>query len=208
MPSNPRTIPPDAGFAIGAILFVIALIAIIATVIAAGTGDFGSASITDRVAADVATQANLIRSKIVECNMLYGTNSNGDGYPSSGGSSVLVSSLSCAGDPVGMQNLWSGERVALLPPPTHGFGPWYYINTNNAGLGGTATGGRCIWTEPAVTASPGIINGLTKAATKFANSSVYDSAYEVIYDPASASQKFIVWITMPTSGTPVADCLP
>lgn len=86
-----RPTQPDAGFAIGAILFVVALLAILGAVIAAGTGDFGTASITDRVAADVGSQANLIRSKINECNLIYGTNSNYDGYPSSGGTAVLVS---------------------------------------------------------------------------------------------------------------------
>ncbi|MDP9128195.1 MAG: hypothetical protein M3N08_08060 [Pseudomonadota bacterium] len=203
--------PPDAGLAIGAILFVIALLALLGTIIAAGGSDFGTASISDRIAADVATQANLIRSKIIECNLIHGTNSNYDGYPSSDPTNgTLVSALNCSGDPSGQQSLWSGSRTALLPPPTMGFGAWHYINTNASGLGSTAVGGRCIWiqpTTPNASSVSGIVNGLTKAASKFSNAAVYDSASEAIYDPSSASQKFVVWITMPT-GTPNSNCLP
>lgn len=213
-PANNRKLAGNAGIAIGPILFVIALLAVIAMVVAAGTGDFGTASNADRIAADVATQANLIRSKITECNNFYGTNNNYDGYPSSDTSvGTLVSALDCAGDPAGMQNLWTGERVALLPPPTSGFGPWHYINTNGTGLGGTATGGRCIWIEPSA-ANPnqnlGIVTGLKKAASKFANSASFDGASEVNYDPSSSDQKFVVWITLPVGSppTPNANCLP
>ena len=206
---------PDAGFAIGPILFVIALLAVLAAVIAAGSGDFGTASVTDRISADVTTQANLIRSKIGECNIMHGTDSNYDGYPPSDTSNgTLVSALDCIGDPVGAsQNLWTGPRPALLPPPTPGFAAWKYINTDDCTpqtgncLGGTTSGGRCIWTAPLGSGSTGIIAGLTKAASKFSNGTTYSSSNEVIYDPASASQKFIVWITMPT-GTPDSHCLP
>jgi hypothetical protein len=102
-----------------------------------------------------------------------------------------------------------------LPPPTQNFGSWYYINTNGTGLGGTATGGRCIWIVPTISnpaSNAGIVAGLTKAASKFTNQTSCSnnatcSATEVIYDPASASQKFILWISIPT-GTPDSHCLP
>lgn len=111
-----------------------------------------------------------------------------------------------------MQSLWTGERPALLPPPTSGFGSWYYINTNNTGLGGTAVGGRCIYTEPNInnpSGSAGIVNGLSKAASKFQSgtSCTPTCPAEVVYDPASASQKFVVWISLPT-GMPDSHCLP
>jgi hypothetical protein len=211
MPSpRDRFFPTDAGIAIGAILFIVAMLAVIAAVIAAGTGDFGTASIADRITSDITTQANLIRAKILECNTMYGTNANNDGYPASGGGVVDVGTLECAGDPAGAQNLWSGERPAELPPPTTGFADWQYINTNGSGFGGTATGGRCIYAEPTVS-NPnqvaGIVSGLTKAASRFRSATSYTVGNEVIYDPASASQKFVVWITYPT-GTPDSACLP
>ncbi len=206
----------EAGIAIGPILFVIALLAILAAVTASDTGGFGVASIADRITADVQSQASLIRTKINECNIKYGTSENGDGYPASDTSNgTLVSALNCAGDPSGSQNLWNGLRPTTLPPPTQSFGAWHYINSNGAGLGGTATGGRCIWTAPSVSnpkANSGIVSGLEKAANKFTHQTTCTDAAscgvaEVIYDPASDSQKFIVWITIPT-GSPDSHCLP
>lgn len=206
----------QSGIAIGPILFVIALLAILATVIASDPGGLNTAGISDRIAADIQSQASLIRTKINECNIKYGTNLNGDGYPASDTTNgTLVSALNCEGDPVGTQNLWSGQRPTTLPPPTSSFGQWYYLNTNGSGLGGTATGGRCIWVVPTI-ASPkgnsGLVDGLTKAASKFTHQTTCSdqatcSAAEVIYDPASTSQKFAVWISIPT-GTPDAHCLP
>jgi len=200
---------PDAGIAIAAILFVIALLALIGGVIAAGSSNFSTASVADRVQADIVSQANLIRSKISECNLMYGTNSNYDGYPSSDPvNGTLVSALNCTGDPGGMQSVWSGERPATLPPPTGGFNNWYYINTNATGLGGSASGGRCVWITP-TSSNPGVVAGLSKAASKFSSgtSCTPSCPPEVVYDPASTSQKFVVWITLP-SGSPNSNCLP
>ena len=207
----PRRMRANAGIALGPILFIIAILGILAAVISAGSSGFGSAGVTDRVAADIVSQANLIRAKINECNLKYGTNNNGDGYPASDTTSgTVVSALNCAGDPAGAQNLWSGIRATMLPQPTNGFSAWKYINTNGAGLGGVATGGRCIWIAPNVSnpgSNTGIVNGLIRASNKFTASTGYNSAAEVVYDPNSTSQKFVVWITMPT-GTPDSNCLP
>jgi hypothetical protein len=214
-PKTPR-FHPQAGIALGPILFVIALLGVIAAVIAADPGGFSTAGATDRIAADIQSQASLIRTKINECNIKYGTNLNYDGYPSSDTSNgTLVSALNCDGDPSGLQNLWNGERATTLPPPTQNFGAWYYMNTNGTGLGGTATGGRCIWIAPTISnpsSDAALVDGLTKAANKFTHQTTCSNnttcgAAEVIYDPASASQKFILWISIPT-GSPDSHCLP
>lgn len=182
----------QAGIAIGPILFVIALLGILATVIASGFGDFGQASVSDRVYNDIVSQANLIRTKINECNIKYGTNNNGDGYPASDQTSgTLVSALDCAGDQAGQTNLWTGARNTVLPPATIGFDQWYYMN---AGV----TGGRCIWTQPSGTANAGIKAGLTHAATKF-------SSQEVTYNSAGTTNRFVIWITLP-SGSADSHC--
>jgi hypothetical protein len=222
--------PSDAGIAIGPILFILAILGIIAAYMASGGSGFNTASIADRVTADVATQANLIRTKILECNTIRSTNNNYDGYPcsftnyatnpgcSTSGATlgaVAVSALSCPGDASGSQSLWTGARPLSLPTPTTGFSAWNYINTNTTGLGGTATGGRCIWIAPTVSnpsSNAGIVQGLTNAANKFTNQTTCSSqatcgATDVIYNPASTSQKFIMWITIPT-GTPNSNCLP
>ncbi|HEU0118381.1 MAG TPA: hypothetical protein VFR09_07080 [Alphaproteobacteria bacterium] len=201
----------QSGIAIGPILFVIALLALLAAVMAAGFGDFGVASVTDRISADMQSQASLIRAKINECEIKYGTNNNYDGYPPSDTSvGTAVSALNCEGDPAGSQNLWNGLRPAVYPQPTGGMNQWYYINTNGSGMGGTATGGRCIWTTPSVSnasSNAGVVAGLSKAASKFTHGTTYASSSEVVYDPASSSQKFVLWITLPT-GTPDSHCLP
>lgn len=212
-PPNVRRLSRRAGIAIGPILFVLAILGILAAVLSVGSTDFSVASIADRLTADIPAQANLIRAKILECHLLYGTNNNFDSYPQTSDTvnGALVSSLSCTGDNNGSgSNLWTGLRAAFLPPPSTGMNAWYYVNTNGVGQGGTAIGGRCIWTTPSVSnpsSNKGYVTGLTKAASKFTNSTSNDGASTVNYNPASTSQRFVVWITLPT-GTPAANCTP
>ncbi len=180
-----------AGIAIGPILFMLAILGVLAMTMSSSVSSFGTAGVADRVTADVVSQANLIRSKINECNLMYGTNSNGDGWPASDPTDgTLVSALECEADPAGQKSLWSGLRAALLPPPTKGFNAWYYMNAG-------AEGGRCIWTAP-TSSSSGVVAGLTQAATKF-------SSQEVDYDSSSEDQKFVIFLTPPT-GTANAHC--
>lgn len=211
-PIRTASLPDDAGIALGPILFVLAILGILAAVLSVGSTDFGVASVSDRLQADIPSQANLIRAKILECNLMYGTNSNYDGYPQTADTvnGALVSTLNCTGDATGLQNLWTGARPAFLPPPTTGMNAWYYVNTNGSGQGGTATGGRCIWTTPSVSSpltNKGIVTGLTKAASKFTSATSNDGSSTVNYNPASATQRFVVWITLPT-GTPATNCTP
>jgi len=195
----------NAGIAIGPILFILALLGILASVMSAGSGgSLGSAGITDRVKSDIVSQANLIRTKINECQMQYlinGTNNSsapcaGDPYPCSDQTNgTAVSALTCPNDPLDSGNersLWTGLRVASLPPPTSGFGAWTYFN---AGL----TGGRCFYTAPTNgKSSAAIVDGLKRSAEKF-------TSQEISYDNTSASQKFVVFITRPT-GTVDSHC--
>jgi len=186
-----RRFSSEAGIAIGPILFVIAILGVLAALMSSSGGGFGVASVADRVSADIVTQTNLIRSKINECNLLYGTNNNGDGWPSSNAAGTLVSALECEGDQATDKNIWTGVRALLLPPPTAGFEAWYYVNADDEG-------GRCIWTSPTGVKTIGVKTGLTQAASKF-------SSQEVSYDENSDSQKFVVFITRPT-GTVDSHC--
>ena len=202
-----KTLSPEAGIALGPILFVLAILGILAAVLSAGSSSFSTAGTADRVTADTTTQANLIRAKINECNLMYGTNNNFDGYPSSGGESIPVANITCSGDPEGQQNIWTGNRMTSLPPPTSGFTSWHYLNTNKVGLGTPADGGRCIWIKPLGAANPGIVGGLTRAAKKFTTTPANDGAAEVNYNPESAGQRFVVWISAPpATGQEADDC--
>jgi hypothetical protein len=206
MDKSPR-FSASAGIAIGPILFVLALLAVLAAVMSAGNGDFQVASGADRITADTVAQANLIRNTINECNLQYmltvssgSINPTSDPYPLSNTSTgTAVSALLC--DPIGSSSLWG---AILLPPPTTGFNAWTYIDASASG------GGRCIWTEPSGSNqlhNEQVTTGLTRAAMKFNSSTGYSASSEVIYDPSSTSQKFIVWITQPT-GTANSNCLP
>lgn len=190
---------PSAGIAIGPILFVIAMLAVLAAVMASGNGDYQVASGADRITADISAQANLIRSTINDCNMRYSlavsTNPNAlasDPYPDTPASG-LVADLECS--PLGAVSIWNnGASNILLPPPTKGFNPWSYVN---AGV----SGGRCFWTTPSAAnpkSSSAIVGGLTHAASRFNSAAAASLSKEVIYDPASDSQKFVVWVTMPS----------
>lgn len=191
----------EAGIAIGMILFVIAILAVIGVAMSASGNFMGTTVTPDRVVADIKSQANLIRSKILECNQYsFDRGDLSDKYPESTGTGTLVESLDCLAFvaqgttlPSNLTNLWTGAHPSSLPPPTAGFEKWYY---KNAG----PTGGRCIRIQP-LTASAtdiGVKNGLAQAATYF-------SSQEVVYDSNSSSQRFILWITKPSSSAH-ADC--
>lgn len=195
----------NAGIAIGPILFVLAALGVIAMAMSVNTGGFSTAQVQDRIAADIATQANLIRAKLNECQLQYLTNGVDnsaapclhDAYPCSDQTNGTdVADLTCPGDPLNaannQPNIWSGLRVSQLPPATKGFADWKYMNAGDSG-------GRCIWTQLGTgTRSTAIAAGVAQAASKFTSA-------EVLYNTGSADQKFILYITLPT-GTADSHC--
>ena len=196
---------PSAGIAIGPILFMISMLAVLAMVMSSGGGGFQTVGITDRIANDIAAQTNLIRSTINNCNLEYtlavstgSVATSADPYPDSIAAGTNVKALVC--EPMGGASLWG---AILFPPPTKDFNDWKYVNAG-------ASGGRCFWTTPSI-ASPStnqaFKQGLMRAASKFNSATANDGAHEVVYDPASVSQKFIVFITMPT-GSIDSNCTP
>lgn len=203
---------PSAGIAIGPILFVLALLGVVATIMASSGNNFQSVGIIDRINSDIVSQANLIRNTIGTCNLQYqmARSMSGsaaalpdDEYPfgSALGTATAVKDLVC--NPTGGASLWGTNSGILFPPPTRNFTEWMYVN-------GGASGGRCIWAAPS-TANPkgdnAVVAGLTRAAAKFNSAATADMTHEVLYDPASNSQKFIVWITPPT-GVINSNCEP
>lgn len=177
----------DAGIAIGPILFVLALLGIIAAVLATDSGSMGGAAREDTITAQLTSQANLIRSKYAECNMIRG------GWPAGDGSGTLVKDVTCPGDPSGQDNLWTGARNAQLAPPPTGFNSWTYYDYSASG------GGRCVKIAPASGSDPAVKNGIRRAAAKF-------TTQEADYAPSGGNQSFVIWITAPT-GTAGANCV-
>ncbi len=138
------------GIAIGPILMVIALLAVIGGLLASGSGTFSSNASVDRIRTELRGQVNLIRSKIQECYMVTMGNVSFD-YPI--GSNTLVRNLDCPGDPSGDRNLWTGARETDLPPPVPGFNEWTYYNYAS---------GRCISIAPTSSSPPQAVrDGLT-----------------------------------------------
>ncbi len=186
-----RRFSSRSGIAIGMILFVIAIIAVISIAISASSNFTGSTITPDRVSADVKSQANLIRNKILECYTNgYDRGDLPDKYPSSTGNGTLVEDLDCPSYNSGAQNIWAGQSPASLPPPPRGLNDWYYVNAGSSG-------GRCIRIQPA-SADASVKQGLTQASSSF-------SSMELSYDTGKDAPRFIVWITRPT-GTVSDDC--
>ncbi|MDD3370640.1 MAG: hypothetical protein PHE27_02320 [Alphaproteobacteria bacterium] len=214
MTDSPNRFSSSAGIAIGPILFVLAMLALLGSIFATGGNDFQTASVSDRINADIASQANMIRNTINNCNLQFvmalsmgsvpDANINSDPYPASDAEGTAVRDLECT--PLGTAKLWgasdgsNGSSGVLFPPPTKGFTDWYYVN------GGE--NGRCIWTSPTVTSSA-IVAGLSRAAGKFNYSETVTLTNEAVYNPASTGQKFIVWITVPADlGSVDSHCQP
>lgn len=214
----------NAGIAIGPILFVIALLGILAAVLSAGSGSYTGAAVADRVTSDIVNQANLIRGKINDCNLRC-TNARAldvsgglpcpnDSWPDKYTSQqvsvpvvsaevLAVTSLRCPAtlDSGSYANIWLLPEPTQLPPMTKGFesNPWKYVNAGDSG-------GRCIWTKPDNgNSSTSIVEALKRAKGRF---TVYDDTSkqgEVNYNPADTDQKFVLIITPPT-GTLDTNC--
>lgn len=153
------------GIAIGPILFIIAIMAVLVTALSSGMGDFGNNATVDRIKSDVRGQANLIRAKVQECYMttMGSTNFGFPDGPAPGG--TLVKDMACPGDPTGAQNLWSGARPTSLPPTPTGFNDWVYLNYER---------GRCLLLKPKEDKpSTAMQEGLTATAKFFGAKEVF-----------------------------------
>jgi type II secretory pathway pseudopilin PulG len=214
----------NAGIAIGPILFVLALLGIIATVMATSSGTYSSAAVADRVASDIVNQANLIRGKINECNLRCLNNKALDqdsagglpcpneSWPDSvtsganvaSGTPVAVANLRCPATLDGSDygNLWLYPEPTQLAPMTSGFenNPWQYVNAGESG-------GRCFWTKPNTgNNNSGIVEALQRLKEKkFTAYNVSTKQGELNYNPADPDQKFVIIITPPT-GTLDSNC--
>lgn len=186
MPGMSR-LPRQAGIAIGPILFVIALLGVLAAFFANDMGSMGGAGREDSITTLLNAQANLIRSKFNECNMIRSS------WPIGDGDGTLVSAVTCPGDPAGQDNLWTGARLNQLPPPPQNFNQWTYYDYSGTG------GGRCVKIAPVSGSDPSTRAGIRRAAAKF-------TSQEADYSPDGGVQSLVIWITAPT-GAAGANCV-
>lgn len=192
---SPR-LHPESGIAIGIILFVVAMMAVLGIAISSSGNFMGTTVTPDRVSAEIKSQANLIRSKLLECYSYGRATERGDLsdlYPTTTGNGTTIDALDCPSYSAGQQNIWTGQSPASLPATPTGFDAWVFVNAG-------AVAGRCIRIQPAsgFATDVGIKNGLAQVANNF-------SSNELVYDSNSSSQRFILWITRP-SGVASADC--
>lgn len=178
----------SAGIAIGPILFILAILALIAAVMSVDSGGMGSAITADSITPQLYTQANLIRSKMHECETIRGS------WPTSDASGTAIEDVDCPNDPSGQENMWTGARPTPLAPPPRNFDGWVYYDHSGTG------GGRCISIAPTASAasSGAVKQGIAKAFGKF-------TTMEADYDPNGSAQNLVIWITRPT-GSAHADC--
>lgn len=213
-----KRLSSDSGIAIGVILFGLAIIAVV-TIAMSGSNIMGNSTATiDRISAEVRSQADLIKAKIIQCyndgldakkvdcennTFVAGTGWTRAGcspidtttfYPTSTGTGTAIASVTCPSF-TSSSNLWTGQQPTMLPPPSNGLNSWYYVNAGDSG-------GRCIRIQPtgATVNDSTVRAGLAQAANGF-------SAGELVYSAGSGSQRFILWITTP-SGAASADCQP
>ena len=190
-----RALPAQAGIAIAPILFVIAIIGVIIAALSAGGNSLGGSAIReDKIIADIRGQIDLIRSKVDECVMLTRQSSAPQFlYPAYDNlnNAVAVSALTC---PREAASLWTGKHPASLPPVPNGFAPWQYMNHGNPD-DGISPGGICISIVPldATRASDPMLQAAMKSILKRFDASEYT------FD--STTQRLILWIKRPVSGT-------
>ncbi|MGB4102201.1 MAG: hypothetical protein WBK91_09900 [Alphaproteobacteria bacterium] len=177
----------QSGIAIGPILFVIALLGVLAAFFSSDSGNMGGAAREDTITATLAAQANLIRSKFNECNMIR------DSWPVGDGTGTAVSAVTCPGDPAGQDNLWTGARMNQLAPPPQRFNNWTYYDYSGTG------GGRCVKISPISASDPATKAGIRRAFAKF-------TSLEADYDSNGVAQSLVIWITRP-SGAAGANCV-
>ncbi len=213
-----KRLPSDAGIAIGVLLFALAIIAAVTIALTGGNMMGNSTATIDRINAEVRSQADLIKAKIIQCyndgldakkvdcqnnTFVAGTGWTRAGcspidttafYPTSTGTGTAMASVTCPSF-TASSNLWTGQQPTMLPPPSNGLAGWYYVNAGDSG-------GRCIRIQPVA----GTVNDATVRAGLAQATNAF-SANEVVYSAGSASQRFILWITRP-SGAASADCSP
>lgn len=111
------------GIAIAQVIIAISLLAALAVAQSLSASGFKSQNLRLTVDAEVSSQANLIRQRLIQCNLRYPT----PGFPTVPPSG-LVRDLTCPGAPTGFQQMWNAPNQPSLPRAPLHHAEWTYLN--------------------------------------------------------------------------------
>lgn len=111
------------------ILIAVALLAALSATMMQGGGQQAVSISADKLASEVYTQAQGIRSALIECNLTYNY-----GYPSATYNGA-VGNVECQVDDVPTYtSIFTGSAGSFLQDPPKGFGDWQYYNDGAGGI--------------------------------------------------------------------------
>jgi len=160
------------GFAIGYIIFALAMIGVLSMAASGTAGQHQRFRTIEDNTEQLAGQIQQIRNALNICVTVYPLGDNGTGhhpkYPA-GATATPVSGLDCPGDPNTVKNIFQAQNGGFLDPLPYGFGAWQYLNVA-AGISITITSNGDDDRNIA----------LSRVASRFANASVSGNTLTVV----------------------------
>jgi hypothetical protein len=136
------------------IFLCVALLGALTMALTRGGGEQAAATTSFRASEDIKTQAQIIRSAIMECMLVQNS-----GYPTEP-ASKLLSDVQCEmayGTP---QNLFTAQAARAIPQPPTSFNPWQYTNSGNGAYVSASI-------KSTRASSPSVVNSLSALADIF-----------------------------------------
>ena len=232
-----RDIKSNAGIAIGPILFIVAIMAVIAVAVSSATGGFSTVLSADKIESEVFNQASLIRNKIIKCKAEFDLrrnlssfsgkqlcpNPDGGGFPVSLEEGSRIDELMCSSlvqvlkDSGGECCFWQDDGCENLNVVSIGDSIWEDA-VPPSGMSGFKPwkyindikngGGICFWIE-ANFKNDTVSEGFARAALKFRHSNSVADGIANYSEVIVSADKFIMWIVPPADEFKVnANCTP
>lgn len=170
----------SAGNVLFYIFLCVALLGALTMALSRGGGEQAAATTSFRGSEDIKTQAQIIRSAIMECMLVQ--NAPYPAQPVSG----LVADVECDmafGTP---QNLFTAQTARAIPEPPTSFNPWQYTNSGNgAFVSASITATRV---TPSVGSTLSALADIFKAPQTSSNSGVYQNQEVCIINDGNVAE--------------------